>query len=78
MAMHGVSLLIKENPISAQPRIMKEVADGAGNTFEFTKAFFAALWLKNFGTVIDAKEKIQIANPPAAGSVSIPFFIDMK
>jgi hypothetical protein len=79
MAVHGISLLLKEqDPISAQPRIMREVVEGAENTFEFTKAFFAALWVKNFGTVIDAKEKIQIANPPAVGSVSIPFFIDMN
>jgi hypothetical protein len=78
MAVHGISLLIKEQgPISAQPRIMKEVVEGAENTFEFTKAFFAAAWLKNFGSTIDAKEIIQIADPPTVGSVSIPFFIDM-
>jgi len=78
IVMHGISRLIKEqNPIVAQRRIMKEVHEGVEYTFEFTKSFFAASWLKNFGTAIDAKEKIKIADPPSVGSVSIPFFIDM-
>ena len=79
MAMHGISLLIKEpNPIEAQHRIMKEVLQAVQSTFEFTKAFYAAAWLKNFGTAFDAKSEIKISDPPTAGRVSIPFFIKME
>jgi hypothetical protein len=78
MVMHGISYMIGEpNPIAAQPKIMKETVESVANIFEFTKAFFAAAWLKNFGATLDAKEAIAVSNPPAIGNVSIPFFVNM-
>jgi hypothetical protein len=79
MVMHGISNLIKEpNPSVAQKRIMKEVHESVVNMFEFTKAFFAAAWIKNFGTTLDAKEVLNIPNAPPIKSISIPFFVDME
>lgn len=78
MAVHGIGRLIKEaDPALAQLRMMREVRAAVDNMFEFTTAFFAAAWLKNFGSAIDAKELIKIPDPPAIESVTIPFFIDM-
>jgi hypothetical protein len=79
MAIHGISILLKEKDIAKlQVRLMKEVHKATEHTFEFTKAFFAAVWLKHFGSVIDAKELITIDNPPNWLSVTIPFFIDLS
>jgi hypothetical protein len=78
MAIHGVGRLIKENDVAvAQERMMKEVRMAVDNTFEFTTAFFAAAWLKNFGSTIDAKTLINVPNAPAIQNVIIPFFVDM-
>ncbi|WP_426438409.1 hypothetical protein [Bradyrhizobium genosp. P] len=78
MVMHGISSLINEsNPGDAQERIMEELMSGIVNMFEFTKAFFAAAWLKNFGVALDAKELIKIPVTSPMREISIPFFVDM-
>jgi hypothetical protein len=78
IVVHGITKLTKEaDPNAGQQRIMDDVGETIVNLFEFTKAFFAAAWLKNFGTTLDAKELIKIVEPPPIWDVSIPFFIDM-
>ncbi|WFU52343.1 hypothetical protein QA639_21795 [Bradyrhizobium pachyrhizi] len=79
MAIHGISRLIKESDVAkVQERLMSDVRSAADATFQFTNAFFAAAWQKNFGSVIDAKALITIDNPPLMKSVTIPFFVDMN
>jgi hypothetical protein len=64
--------------VGAQVKLMQEVGSAVENIFEFSKAFTAAVWLKNFGEEMLAKELISISNAPNLGDVWIPFFVEMK
>lgn len=64
--------------IEAQHKLMIEVTDAARNLFEFSKAFTAAVWIKNFGAEMLARELISIKDAPNWDEPWIPFFVEMK
>lgn len=79
MAVHGVLRLMKEtDPSKAQRRMMLEVTDAAAHLFEFTNAFIAAAWQKNFGPTLDARRVIDIPEPPPMKAIKLPFFVNMN
>jgi hypothetical protein len=65
------------NLIDAQKKVLKEAVSAVHNVFEFSKAFTAAVWIKNFGAEMLAKDVINVNDAPKIGHVWIPFFVDM-
>lgn len=63
--------------IAMQKKLMAETVSAVQYIFEFSKAFTAAAWIKNFGSEMLAKDLVTIQGAPNVGDVWIPFFVEM-
>lgn len=76
--LHGIKKITGEATITdAHKNFLPEVSRASLDVVEFARAFFAAVWVKHFGTYIDAKDKVQVENAPKADDVMLPFFVDI-
>ena len=66
-----------EDLAALQQQLMTELREAALNLVEFAHSFFAALWVKHFGEVIDAQDIVEIKGAPKYDEVSIPFFVEV-
>jgi hypothetical protein len=60
-----------------QEKLMGELSTALTNVVLFAKAFFAAVWVRNFGTGIEAKDISTIQDAPPLVDVSLPFFVEL-
>lgn len=63
--------------IAMQKKLMTETVNAVQYIFEFSKAFTAAVWIKNFGAEMLAKDVVTIQGAANVGDVWIPFFVEM-
>jgi hypothetical protein len=66
-----------ENLATVQNQLMTELKEAAFNLVDFTKSFFAALWVRHFGMEIDAEGITEVSGAPKCDEVSIPFFVEI-
>jgi hypothetical protein len=75
---HGISGKVAGATLeTAQQELMREASGASSNLIEFAKAFFAAAWLRRFGTEIVAKDVMTVNDAPDVDQVWLPFFVEV-
>jgi hypothetical protein len=75
---HGIAAQVGETDLAAlQQKLMDELREASMNVVQFAQAFFAAAWVKHFGDVIDAQDKVKIEGAPPFDKVILPFFVEV-
>jgi hypothetical protein len=75
---HGIAAQVGETDlVELQKRLMGELNSASTNVVQFAQAFFAAVWVKNFGEVIDAQDVVKIEGAPSLDEVALPFFVEI-
>ena len=78
IVLHGISKKMRAaDLVETQRKLMGEVTAASANMFDFTKAFVAAAWLKNFGEEMVAQDIVTVGDAPNIGQVRLPFFVEV-
>lgn len=75
---HGIAAQAGTTDLVAlQRKLMDELHKASMNVLQFAQSFVAAAWVKHFGDVIDAQDRVKIEGAPSINEITLPFFVEV-